>query len=132
MQMRMENEENHFVEKTTKMLFDAAQNRAEFIDTNNNKQNGHSLNAKVPLPSWKLVSLQGNGDVETLRCPEGLDEDDPDNEFLWVKRPAKCCQRDTYVQSQCGNQCSKDLCEFCGYSCLECGVFICNTCVDIL
>lgn len=130
-----ENKNDSFTDKTTKMLFKAAQNKSSNIDNNNNnnnKQQKQSINGNVSLPVWKLVSLQGNGDVESLRCPEGVDEDDPANEFLWVKKTAKCCQRQTYVQSHCGNQCSKDLCEFCGYSCLECGVFICNTCVDIL
>lgn len=114
-----------FSEKTTKMLFNAQQSQNTASD--NNKPM-----STVPLPLWKLVSIRGNGDVESLPCPDGVDEDDPTNEFLWVKRQSKCCDRKSYVQSHCGNQCSKDLCEFCGYSCIECGVFLCNFCVDIL
>lgn len=85
-------------------------------DSNNNK--------KVPLS--RLVVLFGNGQIETAKGSEDLDE-----EFLWVRRKAKCCDRDTYVQSDCIN-CQKSLCEECGYSCTECGEFICNTCVTIL
>lgn len=81
-------------------------------------------NQKPPISS--LVMLFGNGQIETTKEAEDIYD-----EFLWVKRKAKCCDRETYVQSDCTN-CQKPLCEECGFSCAECGKFICNVCVTIL
>lgn len=114
------------------MLFQAQQNQITASDNNNNNNKYNKPATEELLPLWKLVFLRGNGDVDSLPYPEGIDEDDPANEFLWVKKHSKCCDRKTYVQSHCGNQCFKNLCEFCGYSCVECGIFLCNSCVDVL
>lgn len=99
-------------DKTTKLLFQAAQ-------TMNNEKG-----TKVHLS--RLVILLGNGVIEPSK-----EADEYDEEFMWIKRKAICCQRETYVQSECTN-CQKSLCEECGFSCQECGYFICNSCVTIL
>ncbi|TMW50371.1 hypothetical protein DOY81_004556 [Sarcophaga bullata] len=100
-------------DKTKKLLFQAA--RSIDHNTENNK--------KVPLS--RLVVLLGNGVIEPTR-----DADEYDEEFMWIKDKAECCQRETYVQSDCTN-CQKPLCEECGFSCQECGNFICNSCVTV-
>ncbi|KAI9588939.1 apoptosis regulatory protein Siva-like [Glossina fuscipes] len=102
-------------DRTTKLLFQAARS------FNSNRT---SENSKKAQP-WKLVNLSGNGVIEMVRGIEDLSD-----EFLWVKRKAKCCDRETYVQSECCN-CHKALCEGCGYSCNDCGIFLCNLCVEI-
>lgn len=107
----------HIPDKTTKLLFQAARSVG-----NNNIQ--PTVNKKIPL--CKLVVLFGNGQVESAKGADELDE-----EFLWVRRKAKCCNRETYVQGDCTN-CQKPLCEECGYSCVDCGYFICNSCVTVL
>lgn len=103
--------------KTTKMLFQAARSVS-----NNNIQ--PDRNKKTPLD--RLVVIYGNGQIENAKGADELDD-----EFLWVRRKAKCCNRDTYVQSNCVN-CQNHLCEECGYSCTECGKFICNSCISVL
>ncbi|XP_013117059.2 apoptosis regulatory protein Siva [Stomoxys calcitrans] len=102
--------------KTTQMLFQAARSVS-----NNNIQ--PDRNKKSPL--YRLVVLYGNGQIEPAKGAE-----EQDDEFLWVRRKAKCCNRDTYVQSNCIN-CQNNLCEECGYSCTECGAFVCNSCISL-
>ncbi|XP_037812925.1 apoptosis regulatory protein Siva-like [Lucilia sericata] len=102
--------------KTTKLLFQAARS----VSNNNIQPN---RNKKTPVSS--MVVLFGNGQIEAAKGAEDLEE-----EFLWVRRKAKCCDRETYVQSDCTN-CQKPLCEECGFSCTECGQFICNSCVTV-
>ncbi|XP_005180795.1 apoptosis regulatory protein Siva-like [Musca domestica] len=102
--------------KTTKMLFQAARSVS-----NNNIQ--PDRNKKTPL--HRLVVISGNGQIEPAK-----QADEQDDEFLWVRRKAKCCNRDTYVQDKCVN-CQNDLCEECGYSCVECGKFVCSPCISL-
>ncbi|EDV91772.1 GH24415 [Drosophila grimshawi] len=47
-----------------------------------------------------------------------------------VPRVASCCRRPQLIIDQCAN-CTFDLCEECGYSCVECHEFICHTCVTL-
>uniref|UniRef100_A0A1A9W214 Apoptosis regulatory protein Siva n=1 Tax=Glossina brevipalpis TaxID=37001 RepID=A0A1A9W214_9MUSC len=104
-------------DRTTKLLFQGARSF-------NKSGNPTSENSKKPQ-SWELVILSGNGVIEMAK-----DVGELVDEFLWVKRKAICCDRETYVQSQCCN-CQKALCEGCGYSCNDCGIFLCNLCVEI-
>lgn len=99
------------------MLFQAARSVS-----NNNIQ--PDRNKKTPL--HRLVVISGNGQIEPAK-----QADEQDDEFLWVRRKAKCCSRDTYVQDKCVN-CQNDLCEECGYSCVECGKFVCSPCISLL
>ncbi|XP_034490215.1 apoptosis regulatory protein Siva-like isoform X2 [Drosophila innubila] len=46
------------------------------------------------------------------------------------RRLSTCCQRPTLIRGTCAN-CTFDLCEECGYSCVECNQFICRTCVTL-
>uniref|UniRef100_A0A1L8E7F1 Putative apoptosis regulatory protein siva n=1 Tax=Haematobia irritans TaxID=7368 RepID=A0A1L8E7F1_HAEIR len=102
--------------KTTKMLFQGARSiSSKNILLDHNK--------KTPLD--RLVVLFGNGQIESAR-----NADEQDDEFLWIRRKAKCCNRETYVQSNCTN-CQNYLCEECGYSCTECNSFICNSCISL-
>ncbi|KAM7347910.1 apoptosis regulatory protein Siva-like [Cochliomyia hominivorax] len=103
-------------DKTTQLLFQAARSMS-----NNNVQ--PNCNKKTHVSS--LVVIFGNGQVESASGADELEE-----EFLWIKQKAKCCNRETYVQSDCTN-CQQPLCEECGYSCVECGLFVCNTCVTV-
>ncbi|XP_068158327.1 uncharacterized protein [Drosophila tropicalis] len=44
------------------------------------------------------------------------------------RRKSSCCQRHTLIHDTCAN-CDMELCEECGYSCVECAQFICRFCV---
>ncbi|XP_064539773.1 uncharacterized protein LOC135429412 isoform X2 [Drosophila montana] len=119
-------------DKTTKMLFKAAAN----MDANNKESasareeasSQQQLQAPVAASSHNLCEqYQLIGDGNIILRDMNPDVANPGLE----RRLSTCCQRPTLIRGTCVN-CTFDLCEECGYSCVECSQFICRTCVTLL
>ncbi|ALC48697.1 CG13373 [Drosophila busckii] len=108
-------------EKTTKMLFKAAANM---------DNRSESEDSAVPVPAAPTLNLcdqyQLIGDGNIILRDLNPDVANPTLE----RRISACCQRPTLIRGNCVN-CTFDLCEECGYSCVECSQFICRTCVTL-
>ncbi|XP_043660301.1 apoptosis regulatory protein Siva-like [Drosophila teissieri] len=111
-------------EKTTKMLFDGAAGSGQ-------GQGQNPLDPLNPLGAGQeepalceQYQLLGDGTIilRNLRT-------DLANPRL-ERHKSRCCQRQTLVHDTCVN-CMMDLCEECGYSCVECSKFICRSCVTL-
>ncbi|XP_034118311.1 uncharacterized protein LOC132796122 isoform X1 [Drosophila nasuta] len=110
-------------EKTTKMLFKAAADlKATKAGTTNGTQSMPS--ERRQLQPYEQYQLIGDGNL-ILR---DLNPDAVNPEL--VRHMSKCCRRPTFIRAACAN-CTFDLCEECGYSCVECQKFICRTCVTL-
>ncbi|XP_023162301.1 uncharacterized protein LOC111593648 isoform X2 [Drosophila hydei] len=111
-------------EKTTKMLFKAAAN----IDANKEEPKEEaSTPPPIAVSSVNLCEqYQLIGDGNIILRDMNPDAANPGLEC----RLSTCCQRLTLIRGTCVN-CTFDLCEECGYSCVECSQFICRTCVTL-
>lgn len=118
-----------FVEKTTKMLFRAAAqiDANNDSDRNNRPTSGVTGAADAPPPAHLYEQYQLIGDGNIILRDMNPDVANPSLE----RRLSVCCQKPTFIQGICAN-CTFDLCEECGYSCVECSQFICRTCVTLL
>ncbi|KAL7744519.1 hypothetical protein ACLKA6_017042 [Drosophila palustris] len=108
-------------DKTTKMLFKAAAN----IDaTKDVASQPAQPQQQQPLHLYEQYQLIGDGNI--ILRDLNPDVSNPGLE----RRLSTCCQRLTLIRGTCAN-CTFDLCEECGYSCVECNQFICRTCVTL-
>ncbi|KAH8272293.1 hypothetical protein KR044_012202, partial [Drosophila immigrans] len=108
-------------EKTTKMLFQAA---ANIGPTNPKNTNNNTQSERRQLQPYEQYQLIGDGNI-ILR---DMNPDATNPEL--ARHMSKCCRRPTFIRAACAN-CTFDLCEECGYSCVECQQFICRTCVTL-
>ncbi|XP_017850429.1 uncharacterized protein LOC108605290 isoform X2 [Drosophila busckii] len=103
------------------MLFKAAANM---------DNRSESEDSAVPVPAAPTLNLcdqyQLIGDGNIILRDLNPDVANPTLE----RRISACCQRPTLIRGNCVN-CTFDLCEECGYSCVECSQFICRTCVTL-
>ncbi|XP_036341955.1 uncharacterized protein LOC118751286 [Rhagoletis pomonella] len=105
-------------EKTINLLFRAARESKSMDLTHT------ATEATTDIPLWRQVVLRGNGEISSSNVTDLIVD------ISLESRKSKCCRRDAYVRSDCCN-CSQPLCEFCGHSCAECGIFLCDSCVSL-
>lgn len=111
------------------MLFKAAAQ----IDANSDEReigsrpSGAASTTEAPPPAHLYEQYQLIGDGNIILRDMNPDVANPG----LVRRLSVCCHRPTLIQATCAN-CTFDLCEECGYSCVECNQFICRTCVTLL
>ncbi|XP_004524945.1 uncharacterized protein LOC101462040 [Ceratitis capitata] len=113
---RDESKMNKIHQKTINLLFKAARD--------NKSLNRGQSKTEEDVPLWQQVVLCGNGEVLSKNVTDLIVD------ISLESRRSKCCHRDAFVRSDCCN-CSQVLCEYCGYSCAECGVFLCVSCVAL-
>ncbi|TDG40833.1 hypothetical protein AWZ03_012747 [Drosophila navojoa] len=111
-------------DKTTKMLFNGAAN----IDAKKDETKEETTTpASIPVrPANLCEQYQLIGDGNIILRDMNPDAVNPTLE----RRLSTCCRRPTLIRGTCAN-CTFDLCEECGYSCVECSQFICHTCVTL-
>ncbi|XP_053947991.1 uncharacterized protein LOC128856701 [Anastrepha ludens] len=102
-------------EKTINLLFKAAREC---------KSTQSAAAEAIEIPLWQQVVLRGNGEITSRNITDLIVD------ISLVSMKSKCCHRDAYVCSDCCN-CAQPLCEFCGHSCAECGIFLCDSCVSL-
>ncbi|XP_067634911.1 apoptosis regulatory protein Siva-like [Eurosta solidaginis] len=100
-------------EKTISLLFKAARD----------KKTPEQIEAEtIDIPLCQQVVLSGNGAILSRNITDLIVD------ISLESRKSKCCHREAFVRSDCCN-CTQPLCEYCGHSCAECGVFLCDSCV---
>ncbi|XP_068158392.1 uncharacterized protein [Drosophila tropicalis] len=112
-------------EKTTQMLFSASAAGSKDKPQQSNVllvPTGATVPRATAASLHEHYQLLGNGIIHLRDLHP--DAANPNLE----RRKSRCCQRQTLIHDKCCN-CSMDLCEECGYSCAECGQFVCRTCV---
>lgn len=107
------------LEKTINLLFKAARVQKPLEQTQSKTP------AELELPLYQQVILHGNGEISPKNITDFIVD------LSLESRKSKCCHRESYICSDCCN-CSQALCEYCGHSCAECGVFLCDSCVSLL
>ncbi|XP_014085417.1 uncharacterized protein [Bactrocera oleae] len=115
---RDQNKMSKIHQKTINLLFKAARVQKPLEQT----QSGAP--AEVELPLWQQVILRGNGEISSKNVTDLIVD------LSLESRKSKCCHREAYIRSDCCN-CSQALCEYCGHSCAECGIFLCDSCVSL-
>ncbi|XP_055904763.1 apoptosis regulatory protein Siva-like [Eupeodes corollae] len=97
--------------KTISMLFRGAQNL----------ENAEATKPLGIAEISQLVTLSGSGNLvfASKEKPEGFPKE---------KLRSKCCAKEAFITGDCFN-CNLGLCEFCAFSCIGCGQFLCGSCI---
>lgn len=86
---------------------------------------GHTTDTENQKNRFQQIRMQANGDFITLVSGQ---------KPIWIPDVAdrKClgCSKEARVHGDCLN-CNLELCEYCGYSCVDCNEPLCVNCVEI-
>ncbi|EDW86271.1 uncharacterized protein Dwil_GK15987 [Drosophila willistoni] len=94
------------------------------IPTNTASDAAASITTPATPSLCDHYQLLGNGTIHLRGIQPDVNNHVPNLE----RRKSSCCQRHTLIHDTCAN-CDMELCEECGYSCVECAQFICRFCV---